>query len=109
MKIIQSSLFDEILSDVQPILLISLRDDIHTKILLGKKLFEYRRVFIKESAKVYIYVTGQIKSICAVAEFGKPIIGSLDKMISVNSNEPNPNPNGILEYFKGSKNAMRSQ
>lgn len=100
----QLSLLDEdSIEYKESYILISLREDMHEKILMGLKKYEYRRIFVRFPAKVFIYVTGETQSICAIAEFGKPIVGSIEEMVKVNSKEPNPNPTGIRDYFNGKR------
>lgn len=103
MQYTQQSLFDDFQSEIVPFILISLREDVHLKILKNQKKYEYRRSFIKTPSKVFIYVTGKVKAICAYAEFGKPIIGEIEYMKTINSQEKNPNPNGITKYFENKK------
>jgi predicted transcriptional regulator len=83
-----------------PYILISLKEQWHKKILLGDKRFEYRRQFIRTSVHVFIYVSGFVRGICAYAEFGTPIIGSVDKIISIYKSEGMQNTEGLINYFR---------
>lgn len=101
----QLSLLDDDKSDFRkPYILISLREDVYQKLISGNKKYEYRRIFITEPSNVFIYITGKRQAVCAFAEFGKPIIGTIDDMIRVNKAEPKPNPDGIKKYFENRKN-----
>lgn len=99
---LQISLFDESGPYNKPYILISIRDDIHEKILHRGKLFEYRKKFISQPCHVFLYISGKTKAICAYAEFGRPVVGSIEKMVSVNAKDRKPNPQGIHRYFQDS-------
>ena len=42
-------------------------------VISGRKLYEYRKHFPKESIRAYIYISSPIKAIEAVFEFGERI------------------------------------
>jgi len=82
-----------------PYILISIKEQWHQKALAGEKRFEYRRQFIRCPAHAFIYVSGTIRCICAYAEFGNPIIGSVDKIVAIYESENQHNTNGLYNYF----------
>ncbi|ETR67813.1 MAG: hypothetical protein OMM_11183 [Candidatus Magnetoglobus multicellularis str. Araruama] len=104
MKYEQLSLFeDSRLTKEPPYLLISVKEPWVKKILDGEKKYEYRRIFIEESSRVFIYASGKIKGICAFAEFEKPIIGTVEEIALINAKDVNPNRDGIYRYFGNRK------
>jgi len=96
----QFSLFQNDDDNTTPYILISIREDIHEKILQGQKFYEYRRKFISVSSKVFVYVSGKSQAICSYAEFGEPIFGTIKRIIEINAIDHMPNPKGIYEYFR---------
>ena len=57
-------------------IMISLHEKWHSAILAGEKKFEFRRTFINEPCTAYVYVSGRIRGVAAVAELAAPIAGS---------------------------------
>jgi predicted transcriptional regulator len=87
-------------------ILLSLHEHPHQDILAKRKQYEYRRQFVYTPVNAFIYVSGRIHGICAYAEFGDPIIGSIEKIITVNKSDVRPNEEGIRRYFKSSSNCF---
>lgn len=84
-----------------PLILISVHEKIHFKILKGEKKYEYRKQYFDKPAHAFIYVTGSVQSICAFSVLDKPIIGDVNRMITINQKDFLPNKEGISNYFKG--------
>lgn len=54
-------------------ILLSMKPEWFNMVISGRKLYEYRKHFPKESIRAYIYVSSPIKAIEAVFEFGERI------------------------------------
>ena len=87
-------------------ILLSMRSEVFEKIILGEKIYEYRRVFPCEPVKAYIYVSRPIQAICGIIYFGNR--NSLEDW-SINHSNNQEVVKIINEYRKSYKFVMKVQ
>lgn len=69
----QLVLFKELDTEINDVILISLKPQYFRLILSGEKKHEYRKRFPDRPVKAFIYVTQPVGEIKAAIDFGKPI------------------------------------
>ena len=79
--------------------LMSLREEYYNAMLDGRKHYEYRTVYLKESSDAYIYISKTKKSIVAKIKFGESIIGDANTIALIAEQEEPGSYNGMMEYL----------
>lgn len=82
--------------------LISLREPWHRRILDGVKTYEFRRKFLSEPVEAFVYVGGSIRGICAVADLGRPVIGTPSEIARI-AEDLNPGSTDALMAYLGNR------
>ncbi len=80
-------------------LLISLDKKYFDQIKSGIKKFEYRRKFIDEPGRAYLYITAPTKKITSFIDFGVPIIDTPKKIAEVAEKQVSGIGQEIYEYM----------
>ncbi|MCH5251488.1 MAG: hypothetical protein J1F22_00820 [Lachnospiraceae bacterium] len=81
------------------LVLMSLKEKPWREILSGKKKYEFRTRYTASETIAFIYVSREVKAVCGIIFFGKPVIGSAEE-ISRLSEEINPGSYSyMMEYL----------
>ena len=86
-----------------PLVLITLGEAWHKSIAAGEKHFEYRRRYLREPSLAVVYVGDSIRSICAFAEFGEPIIDDPGRIAAIGDKDQPGIRRGLVKYFGSRK------
>lgn len=84
-------------------ILLSMKPEWFNMVILGKKLYEYRKRFPNEEIRAYIYVSSPVKSIEAIFDLGKKI--DLKELL-LDSNISTDMMDGIKHYLKNNNYAV---
>lgn len=84
-------------------MLLSLRPDVYENILMGKKIYEHRKVFPNEPIKAYIYISRPIQAISGIIYLDNKV--SLDDWLHLYSYDADA-INRINEYKSRNNYAM---
>lgn len=81
--------------------LMSLREGPFNEIVAGTKKYEFRTRYLRVPTIAFIYVSGTVRSVKAVIEFDRPIIGSCKEIAAI-SEECKPGTyDSIMSYLRG--------
>ena len=86
--------------------LMSLKEKPYRKILCGDKKYEFRTRYTKEESIAFIYVTKEVKAVCGIIFFDKPIIGIAEEIAQISEKENPGSYSYMIDYFKGGTGEM---
>lgn len=80
-------------------ILMSIREEYYNDIILGKKRYEYRKVYRKGETIAFIYVSKTKKSVLGIIDFDYPIIGNKKTISEISENENKGSYNDMMSYL----------
>jgi len=83
------------------LVLLSIRPEPFRMIKAGEKKYEYRRVYLSCATTAVLYVSSPVMAICGVAEFGTPIVDTVDRIAQIAESEHAGWGSATREYLRG--------
>jgi predicted transcriptional regulator len=83
-------------------IMISLEKQYLDQIRSGIKKFEYRRRFVDQPCRAYLYITAPFKAVMGYIDLGKPIIGTPEEISKLAESHREGIGDEIFEYMQSS-------
>lgn len=83
----------------QRIVLMSLKEKPYRDIVCGRKLYEFRTRYTRDESVAFIYVTRDVKAVCGLVFFDRPIVGTDQEIAGLSENMNPGSYSYMMDYF----------